>query len=465
MCMAAGQHPFVRRPAGCRVAPWPAGPGVIFHSMRYWQKEIETLPRGELAALQLARLNQTLERARRSAFYGGKSRLNGSLPAAAGSLEELLSIPFTTKQDLRDHFPYGFLTVPLKEVIRLHSSSGTTGNPTVVFHNRHDIGAWAELMARSLYSAGVRDTDVFQNIVGYGLFTGGLGFQYGIERLGALSIPAGAGNSLRQIRLMRDFGTTVIHAIPSYLGRLYGAFLGEGLDPKKDTRLRMICMGAEPHTLEQKQRIEEKFGIKAFNSFGLSEMNGPGVAFECECRQGLHIWEDAYLVEIVDPVTLEPLPEGEWGELVMTTLDREAMPLIRYRTRDITRLLPGSCPCGRTHRRIDLITGRTDDMFIIRGCNVYPMQIEGVLMRISGVGDDYRILLETTGEQDEMVVEVEMKNEWFRGDLLFLDKLQKQIARLVRDEVLVNPVVRLVEPGAIPKTDGKAVRVIDNRKR
>jgi phenylacetate-CoA ligase len=433
--------------------------------MVFWEQEIETLPRKELEKLQIQRFNQTVEDARRSPYYGELYGQGGRYSPVLRNIEGIVDQPFTTKQNLRDHFPYGFLTLPQKDLIRLHSSSGTTGNPTVIFHNRHDIDAWANLMARSLFCCGVRDTDVFQNIAGYGLFTGGLGFQYGIERLGALSIPAGAGNSTRQIKLMRDYGTTAIHTIPSYLGRLYDVFLSEGLDPKRDTQLRLLCIGAEPHTREQRVRIEEMYGVKAFNSFGLSEMNGPGVAFECEYQNGLHIWEDAFLVEIVNPETLEPVPVGEYGELVMTTLDRQANPLIRYRTRDITRIIPGDCPCGRTHRRIDRITGRTDDMFIIRGCNVYPMQIEGVLLRIPEVGDDYRILLETINDQDEMIVEVEVKKEWFRGDLRLLEDLQKNIKHLIRDEVLVTPGVKLVEPGSIPKSEGKAVRVFDTRKR
>jgi phenylacetate-CoA ligase len=431
----------------------------------FWEKELETLPRKKLLTLQVDRLNITLQYARRSPFYGNLFSGNGRYPDRISDAGQIELLPFTEKQHLRENFPYGFLTLPQKDIIRLHSSSGTTGNPTVIFHNRHDIESWSNLMARSLFCAGVRDTDVFQNIVGYGLFTGGLGFQYGIEKLGALSIPAGAGNSLRQIKLMRDYGTTAIHAIPSYMARLYDVFLEEGLDPKKDTQLRMLCIGAEPHTGEQRQRIQEMFGVKAFNSFGLSEMNGPGVAFECEYQTGLHIWEDAFLVEIVDPDTLHPVLEGEYGELVMTTLDREANPLIRFRTRDITRFIPGECPCGRTHRRIDRITGRTDDMFILRGCNIFPMQIEGVLLKVPEVGDDYRITLETISDQDEMLIDVEIKKEWFRGDLLFLDKLQKRITHLISDEVLVTPVIRLVEPGSIPKGEGKAVRVFDKRKR
>ena len=424
----------------------------------YWEKEVETLERRGLEDLQCKRLTETILQAINSSYYG-----NNIQQVSIKSIEQVRDLPFTTKEDLRSHFPWGFLSTDKKEVVRLHSSSGTTGNPTVVYHNRHDLNSWANLMARSLYTAGIRDTDVFQNIVGYGLFTGGLGFQYGIEKLGCLSIPAGAGNSLRQIKLMRDYGTTAAHAIPSYLGRLFDVFIEEGLDPKKDTKLHTLVIGAEPHTEEHRRRIEEMFGVKAYNSFGLSEMNGPGVAFECTEQNGLHVWEDAYLVEIIDPKTLAPVPDGEIGELVMTTLDRQAMPLIRYRTRDLTRFIPGKCPCGRTHRRLDRITGRSDDMFILKGCNIFPMQVEGVLMKLPEVGEDYRIMLETIDDQDEMIVEVEVKKEWFRGDISFLDRLQKQIIRLIRDEVLVRPIIKLVEPGSIPKSEGKAVRVFDRR--
>ena len=431
----------------------------------YWEKEIETLERKSLEKLQVDRLTETLDQAVKSSYYGRISEINDFAKSGIKSIEQIRDLPFTTKEDLRNDFPWGFLASDKKEVIRLHSSSGTTGNPIVVYHNLHDINSWANLMARSLFAAGVRDTDVFQNICGYGLFTGGLGFQYGIEKLGCLSIPAGAGNSLRQIKLMRDFGTTVVHAIPSYLGRLYDVFKEEGLDPRKDTKLHTLVIGAEPHTEEHRKRIEEMFGVKAFNSFGLSEMNGPGVAFECNEQNGLHIWEDAFLVEIIDPKTLLPVADGEIGELVMTTLDRQAMPLIRYRTRDLTRFLPDECDCGRTHRRLDRISGRTDDMFIIKGCNIFPMQIEKVIMKLSEVGDDYRIILETIDSQDVIIVEVEVRKDWFSGDTTFFDKLKKHLTHLIRDEVLVSPVVKLVEPGSIPKSEGKAVRVFDRRKK
>ena len=429
----------------------------------YWEKELETIDRPALESLQLERLINSLRRAKNSPCYSRIPEVNRFANSGMTSIAQLRELPFTTKDDLRQGFPWGFLSTDKKNVVRLHSSSGTTGNPTVVYHSQHDLESWANLMARSLFSAGVRDSDVFQNMSGYGLFTGGLGFQYGVEKLGCLSIPAGAGNSLRQIKLMRDFGTSVAHAIPSYLSRLFEVFKEEGLDPRQDTQLHTLVIGAEPHSEEQRRRIEDLFGVKAYNSFGLSEMNGPGVAFECTEQSGLHVWEDAYLVEIIDPLTLQPVPPGEIGELVMTTLDRQAMPLIRYRTRDLTRFIPGPCRCGRTHRRLDRIAGRSDDMFIIKGCNIFPMQVEGVLLRLPEVGDDYRITIETIGGQDELLIEVEVKKQWFTGDLDFLSRLENHITRLVRDEILVRPQIKLVEPGSIPKSEGKAVRVFDHR--
>ena len=430
----------------------------------YWEPELEQLERKALEGLQLKRFNDTLRQAARSPYYGRSKEVSRLVQSGVSSVEQIRELPFTTKNDMRNEFPWGLLAADKREVVRLHSSSGTTGNPAVVYHSRHDLDSWANLMARSMFAAGVRDNDVFQNICGYGLFTGGLGFQYGAEKLGCLSIPAGAGNSLRQIKLMRDFGTSVAHAIPSYLGRLFDVFQEEGLDPRRDTRLHTLVIGAEPHTEDHRRRIEEMFGVKAYNSFGLTEMNGPGVAFECTEQNCLHIWEDAYIVEIIDPVTLQPVADGETGELVMTTLDRQAMPVIRYRTRDLTRFLPGHCPCGRSHRRLDRISGRSDDMFIVKGCNIFPMQVEGVLMKRPEVGDDYRIMLETIEDQDEMIVEVEVKREWFNGDIAFLDRLQKRLTHLIRDEVLVRPLIKLVEPGSIPKAEGKAVRVFDCRR-
>ena len=429
----------------------------------YWEPELETMPRQALEALQLKRLKQTLRRAVKSPYYGGLRREGKITPAAIKTVSDVRSLPMTTKEDMRSHFPYGFLCVDRQQTIRLHCSSGTTGNPTVIFQTQTDLQSWANLVARCLFAVGARDTDVFQNICGYGLFTGGLGFQCGGERLGALTVPAGAGNSRRQIKLMQDFGTTVIHTIPSYLTRLHAVFGELGLDPIKDTRLRLLVIGAEPHTEETRQRIQQLFGVKAFNSYGLTEMNGPGVAFECEHQNGMHLWEDAYIAEIVDTDTLDPVPEGEVGELILTTLDRHAMPLVRYRTRDLTRFIPGQCPCGRTHRRIDRVVGRSDDMFIIRGCNVFPMQIEGVLMRIPEVGHDYLISLVTENGVDEIVLDVELRVQGFSDDFAGLEKLARRITHEVRDEILVTPKVRLVEPGALPKPEGKAIRFKDLR--
>ena len=429
----------------------------------YWQPELETLSRDALHAYQLERLRDTVAQAMRSPYYGKLYSEAGISPESLKSIDDLHKLPFTTKEDLRGCYPYGFLAVDQKEVVRLHCSSGTTGNPTVIFHSEHDLKSWANLVARSLYATGARDTDVFQNICGYGLFTGGLGFQYGAECLGALTIPSAAGNSRRQIKLMQDFSTTVVHAIPSYLTRLHDVFLELGLEPEKDTDLRVLVIGAEPHSEETRQRIEEMFGAKAFNSYGLSEMNGPGVAFECEHQTGLHVWEDCFLTEIVNPETLEPVGEGEIGELVFTTLDRQAMPIIRYRTRDLTQFLPGDCPCGRTHRRVGRIVGRSDDMFIVRGCNIFPTQIEKVLMGLEGVGNDYVIVVENVDDNDQLTIKVEVSRDWFDGEYSRLEALAKTIMAQVRDEVLVTPRVKLLEPGALPKAEGKAVRVQDLR--
>jgi phenylacetate-CoA ligase len=430
---------------------------------RYWEEELEAAPREKLEELQLERLKTTFDYAAQSPYYKELFKELGLTRNSFKHISDIHKIPFLTKEILRNNYPYGLVSLPLRESVRLHSSSGTTGNPTVIFHSQHDLRSWANLVARSLYSVGVRNTDVFQNTSGYGMFTGGLGFQYGAEFLGCLTIPAAAGNSRRQIKFMQDFGTTVVHAIPSYAIRLADVFEEMGLNPHHDTRLKTLVIGAEPHTEEQRRRIEELLGVRAFNSFGLSEMNGPGVAFECEYQTGLHLWEDAYYLEIIDPDTLEPVPDGEIGELVLTTLDRQAMPVIRYRTRDLTRIIPGDCPCGRTHRRIDRVKGRTDDMFIIKGCNIFPMQIEKILLKTPEVGYNYLITLDTVDNSDEMLVEVELK-DLFTDDYSRLENLAKRLRHEIRDEVLVAPRIKLVESGSLPQSEGKAVRVKDLRK-
>ena len=429
---------------------------------KYWEPEYETMPRAELTALQTERLRETVRRAMASPFYEPILRERGITPESITGLDDLRRLPFTTKDDLRSHYPFGLCAVPLEKIVRVHSSSGTTGNPTVVCHTQADLDAWANQVARCMYMVGLRETDVIQNTSGYGMFTGGLGIQYGAELLGAMTVPAAAGNSKRQIKFIMDFGSTALHAIPSYATRLAAVFHEEGIDPAKDTKLTTLIIGAEPHSEEQRHRIEELLGVKAYNCFGMSEMNGPGVAFECKEQNGLHIWEDYYLVEIVDPVTLEPVPDGEVGELVLTTLRREGMPLLRYRTRDLTRFLTGPCPCGRTHRRIDRFKGRSDDMLIVKGVNIFPVQVEKILMGFPELGSDYLITIETVGDNDEMTVEVELAS--ITDDYGSLTALTKEITRQLKDEILLTPRVRLVAPGSLPKSEGKAVRVKDMRK-
>ena len=428
----------------------------------YLHPELETLSRSRLEKLQMERLQQTLARCMRIPFYKQRFAACGLRPEDIRTLDDVRKLPFTTKQDLRDNYPFGLSAVPLEEVVRLHSSSGTTGTPTVILHTQHDLDEWANAVARCLYMVGLRKGDIFQNSSGYGMFTGGLGFQYGAERLGMLTVPAAAGNTKRQIKFITDFGTTALHAIPSYAGRLYEVMEEMGIDPRRDTRLRTLIIGAEPHSDEQRRRIEQMLGVKAYNSFGMSEMCGPGVAFECPEQNGLHIWEDYYIVEIVDPQTLEPVPDGEVGELVLTTINREAMPLLRYRTRDLTRILPGECPCGRHHKRLDRMKGRSDDMMILKGVNIFLIQIENILMQFRELGTDYLITLTNLEANDEMTVEVEL-NE-FTDDYGFLQRLTKEITRQLKDEILITPRVKLVPKGSLPKQEGKAVRVKDLRK-
>lgn len=427
----------------------------------YWQPEIETMPRKELKELQLYKLRQTIKTAMNSPMYKKRFEELYITPDSIKTLDDIRKIPFTTKQDLRDNYPFGLVGGDMKDAIRIHSSSGTTGHPTVVVYSKHDIDSWANMIARNMYMVGCRNTDVFQNSSGYGMFTGGLGFQYGAEKLGATTIPAAAGNSKRQIMFIRDFGTTCLHAIPSYAIRLAEVFQEEGIDPRS-TKLRTLFIGAEPHTNEQRLRIERLLGVKAYNSYGMTEMNGPGVAFECKRQNGMHLWEDNYIVEIVDPQTLEPVPDGETGEMVLTTLDRTMMPILRYRTRDLTRIIPGECECGRTHRRIDRIKGRTDDMFIIKGVNVFPMQVEKILIQYPGIGSNYLITLDTIDDNDIMTVEVELDD--MKSDVYpELQKMTKAIQRSLKDEILLTPKVKLVKKGSLPQSDGKAVRVKDLR--
>jgi len=432
------------------------------YNNKYFNPE-EAFTRQEIESYQLDRLQKTVEHCMNSPFYRERFKKEGLKPSDIKTLDDLRKIPFTTKQDLRDTYPFGIASVPLDQCVRLHSSSGTTGNPTVILHTQKDLEEWANAVARCLWMVGCRPNDVFQNTSGYGMFTGGLGFQYGAELLGMLTVPAAAGNTLRQLKFFTDFGTTVVHAIPSYAARLYEVMQERGIDPRKDTKLRTLVIGAEPHSEDTRRRIEEMLGVKAYNSFGMSEMCGPGVAFECPEQNGMHIWEDYYIVEIVNPDTLEPVPDGEVGELVLTTLKREAMPLLRYRTRDLTRILPGDCPCGRQHKRLDRMKGRSDDMIILKGVNIFPIQIETILMQFKELASDYLITLETKDNNDAMTVEVEVADNLPFDDFGKLQNLEREITRQLRDEILITPKVRLVPKGSLPKSEGKAVRVKDLR--
>ena len=429
----------------------------------YLHPQYETLSREEISKLQLERLQATVKHCMNSPFYKKRFEEAGLKPEDIKSLDDIRKIPFTTNQDLRDTYPFGIASVPLRQCVRLHSSSGTTGNPTVILHTKKDLDEWANQVARNLWMVGLRPDDVFQNSSGYGMFTGGLGFQYGAEKLGMLTVPAAAGNSLRQIKFIKDFGTTAIHAVPSYVTRLYEVMQQEGVDPRRDTKLKVLAIGAEPHSEEQRKRIEQMMGVKAYNSFGMSEMCGPGVGFECQEQNGLHFWEDYYIVEIVNPETLEPVADGEIGELVLTTLCREAMPLLRYRTRDLTRVLGRTCPCGRNHIRLDRMRGRSDDMIVLRGVNIFPIQIEKILMQFKELASNYLITLTTDEDNDNMTVEVELE-ELFTDDFQRLLTLQKEIKRRLKDEILLTPHVKLVPKGTLPVSEGKAVRVVDKRK-
>ena len=431
--------------------------------MGYWEEEVETADRDALATVQLAGLRRSVEGALRTPFY--KDRL-----AAAGirsaedieSLDDLARLPYTTKDDLRECFPDRHLAVDRAETVRLHASSGTTGTPTVIYHTQGDLDRWANLNARCLAMAGCLRSDVFQNMMTYGLFTGGLGLHYGAERLGMLVIPASSGNTKRQIKLMRDFGTTVVHATPSYMLHIAGRLEEEGIGPG-DLALRKAMVGAEPHSEEIRLKIEEIFGIDVYNSYGLSEMNGPGVAFECEAKDGMHVWEDAYILECIDPATGNTVADGLEGELVFTTLCREATPLLRYRTRDLSLVYDEPCGCGRTHRRIARIKGRTDDMLIINGVNVYPSQIEEVLMRMPEVGTNYQIVISKRGALDHFVVKTEVTADIFSDDARDLNALRERIRDNLRASIAIAGAVELHEPGVLPVSEGKAVRVVDNR--
>lgn len=429
-----------------------------------WNDEFETLPREAIESLQLKRLQQTVERVGATVpFYRESFKQAGITPADIKSLKDLQRLPFTLKKDMRDSYPYGLFAVPLEEIVRIHASSGTTGKPTVVGYTRRDIDTWSELMARSFVAAGANKSDVIHNAYGYGLFTGGLGAHYGAERLGASVIPMSGGNTKKQLMIMQDFGSTVLTCTPSYSLFLAEVAAEEGINIR-DLKLRVGILGAEPWSENMRQEIQEKLNIKAIDIYGLSEILGPGVGIECiEAQNGLHLWEDHFLPEIIDPDTGEVLPDGEKGELVITTITKEGIPLIRYRTRDITRLIKEPCICGRTHARIERLSGRSDDMLIIRGVNVFPSQIESVLFSIDGVEPHYQLIIERDGNLDTLEVQVEVNEQTFSDEIKELQGLSNKIKKDIKDLLGVTCRVRLVEPKSITRSEGKAKRVIDNR--
>lgn len=427
--------------------------------------EYETMPREALEAIQLRRLKATLERVCATVpFYRERMAAAGITPRDIQRLEDLRHIPFTTKQDLRDNYPFGMFAVPMDTVVRIHASSGTTGQPTVVGYTARDVNTWATLMARALVAGGATANDIIHNAYGYGLFTGGLGVHYGAEKLGASVIPVSGGNTKRQILIMRDFKPTVITATPSYT--LHLAEVAEEMGVSfKELSFKFGIFGAEPWSENMRQEIERKLNITAVDIYGLSEVIGPGVAIEChEAKKGLHIFEDHFLPEIIDPTTGVVLPPGETGELVFTSLTKEAFPVIRYRTRDITSLNPEPCICGRTHVRMNRVSGRSDDMLIIRGVNVFPSQIESILMETSEVAPHYQLVVDREENLDTLTVRVEVGERLFSDEVRQLQELERRISKNIKETLGVSAKVKLVEPHTIQRSEGKAVRVIDNRK-
>ena len=429
----------------------------------FWDKEHETLSRGEMEALQLERLQQKVKDVyEKVPFYRRSFQEHNITPGDIHSLADLSKLPFTNKTDFRDTYPFGLLAVPMREVVRIHGSSGTTGKPTVVAYTRSDIELWADLMARALTVGGVSSDDVIQNAYGYGLFTGGLGIHYGSERLGATVIPMSGGNTKRQIMLMQDMGTTVLTCTPSYSLFLAEAARQMGVD-LRTLSLRVGFFGAEPWSYRMREEIEANLGILALDVYGLSEIIGPGVAQECVHKHGLHVFEDHFIPEVVDPKTGEPLPDGEKGELVFTTITKQALPVIRYRTRDITSLHREPCSCGRTLVRMEKVTGRSDDMLIVRGINVFPSQIEAVLLEVEGVEPHYQIIVDRESGLDDLEIQVEVSEAVLSDEIGGLESLTRKVRAEVASTLGINAVVKLVEPGRIPRSEGKAKRVIDRR--
>ncbi len=433
--------------------------------MPIFNMDFETMPREALEAIQLRRLQTTLERVYATVpFYTQRFKQAGVKPSDIKSLKDLQRIPFTVKKDLRDNYPYGMFAVPMENVVRIHASSGTTGLPTVVGYTRRDIETWSELMARSLAAGGATSNDIVHNAYGYGLFTGGLGVHYGAERLGASVIPVSGGNTKRQIVIMRDFKPTVLTGTPSYILHLAEVAQEMGIS-FKDLNFKCGIFGAEPWSEDMRHDLEEKLNLKAMDIYGLSEIMGPGVSIEClEAQKGLHIFEDHFIAEVINPDTGEALPYGEMGELVFTSITKEAFPIIRYRTRDITALNPEPCVCGRTHVRMNKVSGRTDDMLIIRGVNVFPSQIESVIMKTKDLQPHYQLVVDRVDNLDTLTVKVEIGQEMFSDEIKGLQEMEKKLSMDIKEYLGVSARIKLVEPKTIERSQGKAIRVIDNRK-
>ena len=428
-----------------------------------WNKHKECMSRDEMHNLQSKRLQKLVALVYRNVpFYREKMQAMDLSPADIETIEDIVKLPFTTKQDLRDNYPYGLQAAAPSEIVRVHASSGTTGNATIVGYTRRDLEVWAEGMARALTAFGVRKGDTFSVSYGYGLFTGGLGAHYGVERIGAAVVPASTGNTEKHLKLIKDLGVSGIACTPSYA--LYLAETMERMGIKKeDLNLRIGAFGAEPWTENMRQEIQQRLGVKGFNLYGLSEVCGPGVSYECEAQNGSHICEDHFYPEIINPETLQPLPLGETGELVFTTLTKEGMPLLRYRTRDLSMLMGGTCSCGRTSVRMGKVMGRSDDMLIIRGINVFPSQVESVILSMAEFEPRYMIVVDRKNNLDTMQVQVEVRKNFFNDDIGQMFQMRKALADKLKSVISIKADVKLMEPGSIERSQGKSVRVIDKR--
>ncbi len=431
----------------------------------YWNEKIETMPIEELRKHQLEKLRRLAKHCYDDTrFYKEKFDETGLKPDDIKELDDLEKIPFTTKDDLRDNYPFGMVAVKLDDIVEIHASSGTTGNPTVGAYTKGDVDVWQELMARSIYATGGRRQDVIHIAYGYGLFTGGVGFHYGAQKIGMAIIPASAGMTKRQIKLMGDLGATVLSCTPSFAIYLAEAMIDEGVDPRKDLRLKLGLFGAEPWSDKMRERIEGELAIEAFDVYGLTELCGPGVSIECGEHEGLHIWNDHFIVEVIDPETREVLSPGEEGELVFTTLTKTGLPLLRFRTRDISVLETERCACGRTHSRMMRVRGRSDDMLIVRGVNVFPSQIEYLLMGFPELASQYQIILDRPGALDVLTVKVELTEEASKDKGLDSTVLKERVEERIRSIAMIRADIEIVEPGEIPRSAGKAQRVLDLRK-